>query len=209
MSKQSGFTLTELLIALVLLGVIASFAIPKVLKATADQRKGAIIREAVSMLEDAYYGNRVEGDNFATATDLYNYIINDINFIQSGTGDAGTAFGGAFDTAATACSDNVGYILLPNGAIIAGLVTDAAGDYHQICIDVDGVGGLNTIGTDQFVGTFVHHATGKSFYWAYGTCTDGTNTDCAAGEVGVHDGTTADAGTAGGAVGDQLTSAAT
>jgi prepilin-type N-terminal cleavage/methylation domain-containing protein len=208
MSKQKGFTLTELLIALVLLGVIASFAIPKVLKATADQRKGAILREAVAMLEDAYYGNRVEGDAFGATDSLYNYIIGDVNYIQAGESTAAGTLNAAFAAQNTACDNNIGWILLPNGAIIAGLEVDANTDYHQICIDVDGVGGLNAYGTDQFVGNFIHQNTGKSFFWSYGTCAGGA-ADCTAGDLGDHDAGTVAAGPANGDLGTELINAST
>jgi len=53
MMKQ-GFTLAELLIALAILGVIATFTIPKVLQTQQNQKFNAIGKEAASMISGAY-----------------------------------------------------------------------------------------------------------------------------------------------------------
>lgn len=49
-----GFTLAELLIALGILGVIATFTIPKVLSAQQETQKKAIAKEVASMITGAY-----------------------------------------------------------------------------------------------------------------------------------------------------------
>ncbi len=50
----SGFTLAELLIALALLGVIATFTIPKVLQANTDAKYNAEAKETIQMIANAY-----------------------------------------------------------------------------------------------------------------------------------------------------------
>ena len=52
--RQKGFTLSELLIALVILGVIATFTIPKVFIAQQNQRFNAIGKEVAGMVSGAY-----------------------------------------------------------------------------------------------------------------------------------------------------------
>lgn len=48
--SQPGFTLAELLIALAILGVIATFTIPKILQAQQNQEKHAIYKETIAAL---------------------------------------------------------------------------------------------------------------------------------------------------------------
>jgi prepilin-type N-terminal cleavage/methylation domain-containing protein len=52
--KRLGFTLAELLIALAILGVIATFSIPKVLQAQQDSKWKAMAKEAASTFSAAY-----------------------------------------------------------------------------------------------------------------------------------------------------------
>lgn len=192
MSKQQGFTLTELLIALVLLGVIASFAIPKVLKATADQKTAAVVKETAAMLEDAYYGNRLNGDTYAT--NLYTYIIDDLNYTARNTGALATLTGYPA-AAATNCrgvgaAGTTGWVQLPSGAFISGLAGPTAANWHLICIDVDGVNGRNTLGVDEFLGNFINTAQGKAFYWSNAAAAS------PAGDLGFCDEDDANSGTA-------------
>lgn len=49
-SKKLGFTLSELLISLAILGLIAVFAIPKVVQALTEQQLKAAGKEAISTL---------------------------------------------------------------------------------------------------------------------------------------------------------------
>ena len=58
--KPCGFTLAELLIALAILGVIATFAIPKVLNAQQDGRKNAVAKEAAAAVSEAYQAFQLE-----------------------------------------------------------------------------------------------------------------------------------------------------
>ncbi|MCA9799142.1 MAG: hypothetical protein KC474_06295 [Cyanobacteria bacterium HKST-UBA04] len=163
--KQPGFTLADAAIALMLLGVISAHFIPKVLKTVSDQRSGSVIREAVGMLEDAYYSNKMAGLPFPTAG-LYAYLADDINYLDytSASAPAGYTAGVGDD-----CSDlGGGTITLPSGAFISGLTVSAANDYHVICIDLDGTSGKNLIGSDQFLGQFINRgsSTTKAFYWS-------------------------------------------
>lgn len=52
--KEKGFTLAELLSALAILGVIATFTIPKVLNASQNGQKVAIAKEIASSISGAY-----------------------------------------------------------------------------------------------------------------------------------------------------------
>lgn len=52
--RMRGFTLAELLIALVILGLIATFTIPKVLNSQANSQNIAVTKEIVSAISGAY-----------------------------------------------------------------------------------------------------------------------------------------------------------
>jgi prepilin-type N-terminal cleavage/methylation domain-containing protein len=64
--RMRGFTLSELLIALAILGVIAAFTIPKVLQSQQDKRFNAIAKETAGMITGAYDAYRL--NNAVTAT---------------------------------------------------------------------------------------------------------------------------------------------
>jgi prepilin-type N-terminal cleavage/methylation domain-containing protein len=76
---KKGFTLSELLIALAILGVIATFAIPKVLQAQADSKYKAIVKEAAGMLSEAYQRQKLQSGITANTTAsqfaaFFNYV---------------------------------------------------------------------------------------------------------------------------------------
>jgi prepilin-type N-terminal cleavage/methylation domain-containing protein len=90
----SGFTLAELLVALAILGVIATFAIPKVLQAQQDQRYNATAKEFMAAVENAYQQHQLNGlvTTATTPHDLaiyFNYISRttsgSIDYLPGGT----------------------------------------------------------------------------------------------------------------------------
>jgi len=66
--KSHGFTLAELLIALAILGVIATFTIPKVLFSAASGQNTAVAKEAASMVSGAYTSYSLQNGTVATNT---------------------------------------------------------------------------------------------------------------------------------------------
>lgn len=74
-----AFTLAELLISLAILGVIATFTIPKILISGRDGRYNAAAKEVASAVSAAYQRYRMEnvvssGTRFADLTPYLNYV---------------------------------------------------------------------------------------------------------------------------------------
>jgi prepilin-type N-terminal cleavage/methylation domain-containing protein len=114
-NRFNAFTLAELLIALAILGVIATFTIPKVLQAQQDSKNKAIAKEAAGMISDAYQRLRLQGKRpsqfgIADMTPYFNYIA----VTSTATVDIYPT-GGA---GGIACNGNYACLKLANGAIL-------------------------------------------------------------------------------------------
>lgn len=98
---HSGFTLAELLIALAILGVIATFTIPKVLSSQQDSRYKAIAKEVAGMVSGAYqayqYDTTVQtSTGFKHLTPYMNYVrLDSVTKIDDDYGSSGTDSCGA------------------------------------------------------------------------------------------------------------------
>lgn len=77
--KKSGFTLSELLIALALLGLIAAFTIPKVLQSVDDRARKARFKEAIAAIHLACYDKFLLGEWEANR---YNWLKAKLNPAQ-------------------------------------------------------------------------------------------------------------------------------
>lgn len=79
MKRLQGFTLAELLIALAILGVIATFTIPKVLQSQQDGRYKSIAKEAAGAVSQAYSAYQLNstvsaGTTLGVLTPYFNYV---------------------------------------------------------------------------------------------------------------------------------------
>ncbi len=99
-----GFTLAELLSALAILGVIATFTIPKVLNASQSSQWKSGYKEFASMISGAYAAYTLENTP-TTATDVgdltpyMNYVrIDTSSTVDQAYGSAGTVVCGASNT---------------------------------------------------------------------------------------------------------------
>ena len=74
--SNPGFTLAELLIALAILGVIATFTIPKILSSQQNGQKNAAAKEVAAMLSGAHQLAKLNTDDSTaiTPTALQSYI---------------------------------------------------------------------------------------------------------------------------------------
>ncbi len=113
--RSKGFTLAELLIALAILGVIATFSIPKLLQAQANQQKMALAKEVAGSLSEALllYKSRVGiTPGVSNAADLFQYM-NYLRLDTTSAVDAYPLFGGPFN-----CDVSNPCIRLFNGGLL-------------------------------------------------------------------------------------------
>lgn len=133
-----GFTLSELLIALAILGVIATFTIPKVLQSQQDGKYNAIAKEAIGTVYGAYQAYlRDKGPSTSIkSTDLTPYM----NFVKV---DSGAIVDDVYTGPDWPCNSMGGTcVFLHNGGglWLSGLAFGGSASTHciQFLIDPDG-----------------------------------------------------------------------
>lgn len=183
MKKQAGFTLAELLIAMVILGIIASFFIPQVLNAVGTQQHVAKTKDTVALIEGSVRSCTL--DNTCTwvagtagptvGNNLYEYFVDATTmtavakWVPLTNGADGRGAGAVPATVLPATHPCVvgmtnpqGYIRLKSGQTINGLVGAGSGTTSfsagtrawWLCMDSNGAAGPNTQGVDVRIGSF-------------------------------------------------------
>lgn len=107
---RRGFTLAELLIAMAILGVVATFTIPKVLQSQQDGKYKAIAKEAAGFVYGAYQSATTQGFNQNLQTRQLTPYLNYVKFDTSSVID--NHYGGGTKN----CDSSQPCILLHNGA---------------------------------------------------------------------------------------------
>ena len=109
MARSSGFTLSELLIALGILGVIATFTIPKILSAQSSAQNIAVTKEAAAMVAGALQAYQVSG-SVTTSTEMkdltpyMNYVrVDTTTTIDSAEGLTTVSCGGSYGSVQFRC----------------------------------------------------------------------------------------------------------
>lgn len=170
----NGFTLTELLISLAILGEIATFTIPKVLTAQKNQRFNAIAKETAGMITSSYLtykqSNMVSSSTFPST--LFNYM----NALKT---DTSTVIDGISGDPPYTCSGASPCIVLHNGAILMAWAHAFGGTSNlsaiQFMLDPDG---RNTGNSDTL--NYVLYYNGRLTTWnlrTAGTSDDRGNLD--------------------------------
>lgn len=179
MKQQSGFTLAELLIAMVILGIIASFFIPQVLNSVGQQAYISKIRDGVALLENGIYTCTLQSScSYAVGEDFHRNFVNPTvntsvgkwkNISNSTAAFDDTAIGMPTNThpcdagttgAIFNAGSSTGWVLLTSGQLIVGLdsapmrAATVAARTFSFCIDANGAGGPNIPGQDIRLGNF-------------------------------------------------------
>lgn len=160
MPQKSGFSLAELLVALLILGQISVFTIPKVLQAQQNAEMKSILKETVAMLSQVAYHGALMGE-FNSNTDVSSYFAGKINYVTHCPGVSNTQ--GCWDNPVQGSwgqQGQAGGFVLHNDAFIAGMGTAAAnprpnnsvpGEMHSgFALDLNGKESPNLRGVDQF-----------------------------------------------------------
>ncbi|MDO5304823.1 MAG: prepilin-type N-terminal cleavage/methylation domain-containing protein [bacterium] len=166
---KKGFTLAEVLITLVIIGVIAAMTIPTLMNSTNNQEFRVGLKKAISALNQAMSlnyaleGTQVGSDTLATSANVVNNLFKKrMSVITTATSGAAFAVG---DSGITA-TDNQNVFYTADGMRFA--VSYAAGEYDPIAdqmyyglilIDVNGEKAPNTLCTNANQPTDTYVAT--------------------------------------------------
>ena len=122
--KHSGFTLAELLVALVILGVIATFAIPKILVSQQDAKNKSIAKEVAGMISEAY--NKVFLSTGISASTQSAQLVAHMNYVRK---DTVTIIDDVPTWTTIDCSDTAQNtcLRLHNGAMLRHFTTESYG----------------------------------------------------------------------------------
>ncbi len=116
--KTLGFTLAELLSALAILGVIATFTIPKVLNATQNNQFKAVGKEIAAAVSGAYSAYQLNNSvtNLTGVSDLTPYL----NYVRISSTSADTFDGPVPNAVVNNCNQNPDgmCLFLANGALL-------------------------------------------------------------------------------------------
>lgn len=96
MNKKSGFTLAEVLVTLMIIGVIASMTIPSLMQSTAKQEFKTAYKKAISSLSQALTLNyALDGEDASsyTGTGVKELFYKRMNILQGDSSDFYTADG--------------------------------------------------------------------------------------------------------------------
>ena len=88
LNRGKGFTLAELLIALLIIAEIATFTIPKVLTSQYDARRKAVFKEVIGMVNAVQYQGWQMGE--ITVAESKSYFFSHINAVKVCTSNSST-----------------------------------------------------------------------------------------------------------------------
>ena len=156
--SNSAFTLSELLIALALLGLIASFTIPKVLQTTSNSSRNSIFKETIAAVSEIIANAHLNPDlGPMSPTTIRDYFDQRLNYVRRCT--SSPRDNGCFPDDGSIHS-NQGYAyVLHNGLMLTSVNGGTYGGNtlsDWMTLDYNGLAGPNQIGEDQ-VGICVNY----------------------------------------------------
>lgn len=145
-----GFTLAELLIALAILGMIATFTIPKILGAQQQSQSNTAAKEAASMIAGAYDNYKKDLGTAVPASTTLDALLPYLNYVSrltTGTMDDHRPNNFSYDCSSASITclklHSGGVLFWDNTVNFAGTNTTNANNY--IFYDPDGIESSNGI----------------------------------------------------------------
>jgi prepilin-type N-terminal cleavage/methylation domain-containing protein len=170
LSKTLAFTLTELLIALVILGLVTTFTLPKVIANIDQTQNEAKLKEAIALIEQIGNEAYMEGQYNEIRWDYFIAKINPIKICGTNSTTQDCTAASLSGDGTTNERSQPGFVLA-NGTVIAGInrvsLQSLFSGVDNWMIDVNGAAEPNTYGQD------VLHITAPRF-----TATGGKNSNC-------------------------------
>lgn len=163
MRNRSGFTLVELLIALAILGVIATFTIPKIVSAQQIDKKRTIFRETIATLADAQHKALINGE-LSKSTNVSQAILPKLNGIKVCSSNALTEGCWTQGWTGPYTEDQRTGVTFANGASVAGINSSVqASGTDAFIFDWNGAAPPNVEGDDQLYLIFCFDKTGSGY----------------------------------------------
>ena len=154
-THSSGFTLAELLICMAILGVIATFTIPKIVQAQQNQTYTAEAKDAMAAVAGAYQVYRLQ--NAASTNTTFGDVTPYMNYVSADNSlwiDDVTSFG-AWSCASFPC------LHLHSGGVLAyEPASFGADDFIRFWYDPDGVYSGTTNGPGKSL-SFILYTNGR------------------------------------------------
>jgi prepilin-type N-terminal cleavage/methylation domain-containing protein len=167
--KKRGFTLTEVLIALSIIGVIAAMTIPNLMISVGNSKTKTQLMKFLADMEQAVALYEYNGGSWAGAVANTAVLKNAFSTVLKST-DSGTKVASiVYPDGSTPFSTNMNYIKLKSGAEIFFYATTAAcnrygQDCSEIVIDMNGQGQTpNKFGSDVFEFAIIKNTSNSSY----------------------------------------------
>lgn len=151
-SISRGFTLAELLIALGILGIIATFTIPKIINNQQSTKDKAITKEAATIASQAYLQYKMT--NTPTSSTAWGNLVSNINYVKV-VYDNVALIDDVQGSGSITCSMFFPCYKLHSGAVLMTPATPFGGtgptDHIGFWVDPDGVYSGNSTGPGKSI----------------------------------------------------------
>ena len=141
-NTKSGFTLAEVLVTLMIIGVIAAMTIPSLMQSTAQQEYKAAFKKAVSMINQAVTLNYALDGRDATdytGTEFFSLLTQRLNIMSTNTNQELYTADGMWFKSTTATYAG----LSPNSSCNANDQATSGNVCSMVIVDVNGAKGPN------------------------------------------------------------------
>lgn len=160
--KKTGFTLSETLITLSIIGIVAVLVLPGVVKDSVNKANIALLQSTVSTLNDAVQNelllkNTKDVKDITIVTNSQNFMKSAFEYADSCGSKAAkknpyfnTNYKKLADVRELAFPATASSVLLKNGVAVAMSAISTA-DLQTVYVDTNGKGSPNVIGVDMFI----------------------------------------------------------